>query len=313
MRACPDCGGFSGCWPNCPSAPDEEGESMSTFTPEQLEQRREKIGSSEAAAICGVSPYANALEVFLEKTGRCEPFSGNEATEAGIDLEPSIIRMAERRLKPVCFEKNVKRQHPNGIMAATLDTIFTLRSEPSHHERVIVECKSAGIVSYLNEDIWTEDRFPDWYEVQVQYQLACSPDIDYAYLAALTPPRGFRLYLVERNHELQGAIVERCERFWHEHVLADIAPDGSVCLDVAKRLRRQPNKVVELPNEIAALFDEAKAMLRDAAEREESAKASLLYAMGDAEQGECLTGVYTYFPNKNGVRTLRKKSLRKVT
>lgn len=269
---------------------------------EQLERRRLSIGSSDAAGVCGVSPYATPLDIWLEKTGRTEPFRGNEATDAGMDLEPAIVNMAARRLRPITIESDVPRAHDNGIMTATIDTVFGIGQRS-----VIVECKSAGIVSYLDESLWNEDEFPEWYMVQVQHQLACAPEIDHAYLAALTPPRGFRMYLVERDEELIEAITERCCAFWRKNIEADTPPDGLVSLDVAKRMRRQPNKIVALEESVVALFDEAKRIAKESAEREEQAKADLLYALGDAEQGESPIGVYTYFPNKNGVRTLRKK------
>jgi len=127
-------------------------------------------------------------------------------------------------------------------------------------------------------------------------------------LAALTPPRGFRLYEVERDQELIAAIEKRCYEFWHGNVLADVPPEGTVSLDVAKRMRRVPNKIVEIAEYTAAMFDEAKSMLKEAEECESEAKAALLLAMGDAEQGDSPIGTYTYFADKNGKRTLRKKN-----
>src|SRR5690606_26404268 len=81
-----------------------------------LEVRKGGIGSSDAAAAVGLSPYKSPLELWMEKTGR----ASSQAEHAGFDdprywgtlLEPYVAvayqQMTERRVRKV----NAVLQHP---------------------------------------------------------------------------------------------------------------------------------------------------------------------------------------------------------
>lgn len=80
------------------------------LTDAQLEQRRHGLGSSEIAAVCGLSDWRSPLDVWLEKTGRREPFAGNANTELGQLLEPKIARWwADERARRGTPVRNVRR------------------------------------------------------------------------------------------------------------------------------------------------------------------------------------------------------------
>ena len=49
-----------------------------TLSAEQHEVRRTKLTASDWAAVMGFNKYRNSVDVFLEKTGKSEPFAGNE-------------------------------------------------------------------------------------------------------------------------------------------------------------------------------------------------------------------------------------------
>lgn len=56
-----------------------------------FEWRKNAIGSSDCAAILGISPYKTKLELWLNKTGiKPDTFTGNYATARGQELEPKI-------------------------------------------------------------------------------------------------------------------------------------------------------------------------------------------------------------------------------
>ena len=61
------------------------------ITSEYKLARKRYIGSSDMAAILGLSPYATAHDVFLEKTGRVEDDPGNENTELGNRFEGALV------------------------------------------------------------------------------------------------------------------------------------------------------------------------------------------------------------------------------
>ena len=67
-----------------------------TLTPEQLEMRRAGITSTDISAICGLSSYKSAMEVYLEKVGKPIPREDTEAMYWGRSLEtPIALRYQE--------------------------------------------------------------------------------------------------------------------------------------------------------------------------------------------------------------------------
>jgi putative phage-type endonuclease len=245
--------------------------------------RRKYIGASEAAAICGLDPYKTAMDVFLEKTGRVDPFNGNEATAAGLRLEHSVIEWAKEKLGAIACNEQLRREHPERPwMMARLDAGMINRDGV----RVMVEAKTSGIVGVTPKD-WTEYEYPEGYKVQVHHQWAVSNgEFKEAYLAALIGGQGFRLYRVEIEPDLIACIMEVLDVFWHDHVLKDVPPDNSKpSLEVAKRLKRMPNKSVPISWELVSDFERAKKIVSESEKDRDECQAALLAALGDAEEG----------------------------
>jgi len=65
---------------------------MPALTPEQLQERQSFIGGSDAPAVCGVSPWRTAYQVYLEKIGQGEPVKETEAMYWGGVHEAAISR-----------------------------------------------------------------------------------------------------------------------------------------------------------------------------------------------------------------------------
>src|SRR5690606_29202656 len=120
-------------------------EHMMTTDPreEWLAERRKAIGASDVAAVLGVSPWATPWEVWAEKTGRLEPWSGNAATDLGTRLEPVIMDMAEAELGPI--ERSVRVAHATLPLAVNLDG----RTADGH---LPVEAKTAGMMHRTRDD-----------------------------------------------------------------------------------------------------------------------------------------------------------------
>ena len=66
----------------------------------QREKRKNRIGSSDMAAILGFTPKRNALDVWLEKTGKLEEkddrLSEHDPLLAGTYFEDGVLQYAER-------------------------------------------------------------------------------------------------------------------------------------------------------------------------------------------------------------------------
>lgn len=264
------------------------------LTIEQIARRRFSIGSSDAPSVCGVNPWRSAYDVWLEKTGRVEPFAGNDATKAGDLLERPIIQYAFNTLQPVHANLGVELVSAEyEFLTATLDAEFVFDAD----DRCIVEGKSAGICSPLNSD-WGDpetDEIPGHYMIQVQHQMyAAGPEYQFVAVAALIPPRGFVMYYVPRDEQLIAAIVGREIEFWR-CVQADTPPDGSPSMDAIKRRHREPNKIVEIDPGIVAAYREAQERAKAAEKEADEIKAALLASLGDAEAGIAGGEMITYY------------------
>ncbi len=65
-------------------------------------------------------------------------------------------------------------------------------------------------------------------------------------------------------------------------------------LRLAKRMKREPEKVVDIDTQIVQNWLNSKESLKMAQEIKDSSEAELLAALGDAEGGRCDLGLITY-------------------
>lgn len=259
------------------------------ITAQQATARQQYAGSSDAAAIVGVDPYKSAADVFLEKTGQVTSFEGNEHTERGNLLEPVLLTWAERKLgKPLLRD----RMHvdASGLLCANFDALDGAEAS--------IEAKTATDAAEWGEE--GSDEIPERHIVQAHMGFAVLPALRVCWVPVLLPgyrSLDFRLYRVERNAQLADAIAERCREFMEKHVRLGIPPDDfRPSLEVLKRIRREPNKTVELPDALVDRLIVAKAAVKQAEGDCEAAQAAVLTALGDAERGTFSAGSLTYLP-----------------
>lgn len=262
------------------------------LTKEQLAKRVYSIGSSDSASILGMNPWSSAYDIWALKTGRVQPFDGNDATRAGDRLEMPILEWAVEEIGARGVEYQVEIN--DGIMSATLDVRAYLDSEP-----IIIEAKTGGVTSPLSAP-WGEvgsDEIPDHYKIQVQHQLAVAGhEYKRAFVAALIPPRGFQMFVVYRDEEAIEFIRHSCNEFWRSHVVADVPPpDCSPSPETFKRMRRIPKKQVEIDGRLIAEWEQAKSESKAAEKIKDAAEAALLASLGDAESGIYAGGEVTYY------------------
>lgn len=280
------------------------------ISPEQRELRRKFIGSSDASAVMGIDEYRKPADVFLEKTGKVEDWEGNAATDAGSRLEPVVREWAAAELGKI-ITPDVWRDR--GHACANLDGLIL-------DEKQIVECKTTGIVGPRNEEYGDAgtDVVPEFVMIQVHHQFyVLGPEYRIAWVPVLIGGVGFRMYRVDRLDDLVDAIEHEEAIFWNKHVLAGIAPEGIPSYEVLKRIRRVPNKVEDVPDELVRNWKEARQRRLDDEKVEEAAQAALIAAMGDAEAAVSCAGMVTYLEQTTNrkaqeakvikFRTLREK------
>lgn len=273
------------------------------LTTEDLERRRQFITATDVPALLGVSPWRNKSDVYLEKTQGLNTFKGNDAADAGNLLEPSVIAWAATKLGPI--NPGDWMVHENGINACTLDG--------TTGEGDVVEAKTSGIVGPANFSQWGEegsDEIPDYYVVQTQAQLLIT-GAETAFVPALIGGRGFVMFVVSANRELQEFIREESERFWREHVVPGIQPDDfAPSLESLKAMRRTPGKVADVPDDLAERFLKAQQDAKAANDRLDIVKGELIVSLGDADGGRYSAGEFTYFEQTRRGYTVADTSFR---
>ncbi|MDO3558657.1 YqaJ viral recombinase family protein [Ralstonia pseudosolanacearum] len=189
---------------------------------EWLKIRQLGIGSSDAAAAIGLSPYKCALSLWLEKTGRKAPedLSQKEPVLWGTILEPVLAGVYAQRTGQRVRRVNAVLQHAeHTFMLANLDReVIGLPEGPG-----VLEIKTA---SYHSAPQW-EDGIPIAYQCQVLHQLAVTGHA-WADVAVLIGGQDFRIYRIERDDDKIADLITREARFWRQ-IEQDIqpGPDGS--------------------------------------------------------------------------------------
>lgn len=252
------------------------------ITEKQRQARNTFIGASECAAIMGMDPWRSAWDLWALKTEKHEETGEAEESEAqriGNLIEPTTASLAEHRLGVRLVKPTGTYKAANGVMAANLDRqlVEARRGAPN------CELKSTGIVDGWGEE--GTDEVPERTLIQVTAQMICS-DARVSHVARLLGRFGlsFSMYVVEFNPKLAEIIEGQVCEFWREYVEKDIPPDKSIpSIGVVSHLRRTPGKVIDLGADIITKFTAARDARKLAESNEETAKAQLLAALGDAE------------------------------
>jgi putative phage-type endonuclease len=289
---------------------------------EWLEQRRQGIGASEAAAILGASPWQSALSVWARKLGLDDESVDSEAMEWGSELEPLIANKYERVTGRELMNLGryaVLYDPARPWLRCTLDRV--IKPVAGHEGPGVLEIKTAG--AQFGRD-WEDNGVPMHYQIQVQHQLAVT-GLKWGAVAVLIGGQKFRQTDIERDDALIAEIVSAEDRFWNEHVLAAVAPppDGTEQTKaLLARLFPEPKAgvaPVPLPAEAVnwdAEFVEAKAQISTWEVRKTESENRIKAAIGDAPSGLLPGGVvYAWTPqNRNAfqvaestTRILRRK------
>lgn len=267
------------------------------LTKQQLKARRNWIGASDVSTILGLNPYESPMKPWAEKTGRLPIDETTGKTQAaGHKLEPVLLDMAEERLGGP-LERNVEVAHQRSSVpiVATLDAAVD-RVRP-------VEAKTYGLFNkFADISIWGpdgSDKIPIWYRVQVQTQMACSGG-DVAYMEALIGGRGFAHFEIPRHDESIRLIEEHLDRWWKEHVLADVPPQpDDRSRKVLKEFIRKEGLEHEFTEDDWELWERRNALkkqIKDLEVEVAKAESQLLTKMDQAEIGVFPNGsAMTYF------------------
>ncbi|BAD58894.1 putative phage protein [Nocardia farcinica IFM 10152] len=182
-------------------------------SPEWLEARLAGIGSSEVSGLLGLVDWDSPYTIWLRKTRRAP-------ADSGIDTEAMFWG---RRLEPVIREVACER------LGLTVETPGTLASIERPHmlyspdgllsDGGLLECKNTA---WFMQSLW-DGQIPDHAEVQLHHGMYVT-GARHAYAAGLIGGNRLEVVRIERNDRLIELCVDACDRFWRDHVLADVEP-----------------------------------------------------------------------------------------
>ena len=202
-----------------------------SLTKEQLEQRKGLITATDAAAICGVSPYSTAHDIYAQKLGLVPPLEQTFAMRRGHAMEALGVEWLQEQRAPLIVKRSGDVTRTHSILHWLGATPDALVYEAGREKPVAVaEIKTAGLrVAHLWDDEVGEPCLPDEYLVQGQVQMTVT-GLKKVYVVGIIPTEDEpRIYEIEHEPELEAEILEACDKFRRNHLEPRVPPpyDGS--------------------------------------------------------------------------------------
>lgn len=172
--------------------------------------RHEYIGSTEVAAIIGVSPYQTAYDVWLHKKLKHEKIFDEGTLERmhwGLLLEPILLEETARRLQLNYTGTQVHVRHPlYNFLGSTADALTEIDA---------IEGKTSSLFnkSYT-------DEIPEHYYVQGNFHCGMHGKQRCIY-PILMGGQIFKVYAIEFDQEFFNFCVAKCVEFWNKYVIGD--------------------------------------------------------------------------------------------
>ena len=286
-----------------------------------LAARKLGIGSSESAAVIGVSAWKSRFSLWAEKTGEIEsPDVQSEAARWGLIHEDNIAAEYERRTG--------RKLSRAGETPYTITRSIACPHMFATHDRIIepIDERGPGILSIKTADKSKRDQWltgdtvaPLDYQAQLQHELSVS-NCKWGAFAVLIGGNEFLEFDVERNDEFI-AFLEREEfEFWRS-VQHGQRPDVDGSESTAATLYKlypKENEAAEviLPDE-AVMWDQARIsadkVIKEAEERKRLAENCIKAAIGDGAVGILPGGIrYTYRTRTRAPSTSRGSTWREL-
>lgn len=267
--------------------------------------RNKGIGGSDIGAICGVSPFTSARQIYFNKTGQYDeaikPGAAQlERMKWGHLLEPIVASEYASRTGSKLIEVDATLAHKDyNWMRANVDRLIV---DDEGVPYGILECKTT---SEYNNDEWENGELLLSYIYQLNWYLHIL-DLKYGAFACLVGGNKFYYYEVYRNDELiQETLLPAAHDFWYNNVLAlnepalqatdteyvnetysDVTKDSEVMLDS------------DIDNELARTVFECKAQIKELEKIMTEAQNRLKERLKDHEIGYCRDYTVKWSPRK---------------
>lgn len=250
----------------------------------QKQTRNTGIGGSDSAAVCGIDPYRQPLDVWLEKTTgtRDETIGAKECVIWGNALEDAIaMEWSRRNSVKVRRDTRLMRHDRYRFVIGNIDR----RVEG---KRQGLEIKARGTFAASDYGDSGTDEVKDTDMMQCQhYMLVTGWNV--WHMAILIGGQELRSFRIERNDNLIKNMLDIYWDFW-EMVVTKEAPkmryEHSRCDDLIKRLYPGTNgETILLPQraiDIKEQLDEHNQMAKEYANASKALNNELKAMIGEA-------------------------------
>ena len=187
---------------------------------EWLAERRQGLGSSDAAAILGLSPYKSPYQVWLDKMGQDEE-EDNDWMEAGRELEPVVAKLYAKRFNQKI--ENVQVMHvrkDKPFLRASVDRWII---PPGDNGTGALEIKTASERAIKS---WG-GPLPLSYFCQIQHQLMVTGWGWGEVAIFVTDSRKIERVPITRDNGFIAGLEKDLDEFWANHILTKTPPPKS--------------------------------------------------------------------------------------
>jgi putative phage-type endonuclease len=264
-------------------------------------KRSKGIGGSDVAALCGLSKYKTAYQLYMEKRGELPiDDSDNERMRFGRRLEKPIAdEFAFRSGRKIWRQRRTMRHPEHRFMLANID-----RWQERDGEKGVYEGKNAG---WQQRKLWLDGGVPEQYYLQLQHYLLVT-SCRFGTFGVLFGGNEFHAFDVERDETTIAALIGLEKDFW-QRVQTGAPPDfafGEAGAALVKRMHAQATPAkeylfegVEAEAKIRRLL-QLREIVKNREQQVEDLETWIKLQMGDAE--------FALFPGlakfswRNGVR-----------
>ena len=279
------------------------------------------IGGSDAAAVCGISPWKTARDLYEEKVNLLPSSEdGWVAKEIGKRLEELVVQifMKQTGLKPYAVRKMFR--HPlYPFMTANVDFFVEIEGRI-----YIIECKTS--FSY-HMDEWEDGRIPRHYELQGRHYMAVANVQGGIFLCLHGNSEDtFIERRLDRDLDQEEELIEQEAYFWNQCVQMGRPPAYTESADlvlksIRERLEIREKQQIMLPAQLSEnvaaflkLKEKKSELDQQSKQLEEQMKltyAPIQEALNGAEKGLIVVDGTTYQAGytRRSVTAINKQSM----
>jgi|2_EtaG_2_1085320.scaffolds.fasta_scaffold00457_12 putative phage-type endonuclease len=275
----------------------------STPGPEWLEARKKGVGGSETAALMGLNPWKNPMDVWMDKRGYTEPIEPNGAMKRGTAMEGMVAEMFSDLTGRLLKRYRHIQTHPQ--IPYMIGNPDRCQFSKDHEDRGVLEIKCPGLSQFGK----MERNGPRQMDIVQLHHYMAITGLKWGTICAHNAERWEMLYWdIDRDEGLIYEVENSVRAFWEVHIKGDQEPDpappkssanipkveGKIVMNEAKEWGDAVNKL----REIKDLQSELKEMDSDC-------KATITSLMGEADSMEG-HGARIYNKLQAGRKTFQK-------